>query len=221
MFLESIAYQQQSPRLLHFHLARIECTIQHFAHLIPGSFSTKSSPSFSYFSYIKERLISYSPPHNGEMNRLYKGRFLYHPGNPGEETMEFLPYEIKSIATLHPIDSDIDYRFKYSERSALNALYEMRGEQDDILIIKDGMVSDSSYTNIVLFDGKEWVTPSTPLLKGVERKNLLVSGLIREKRIAYADLPHYRSFKLINALRPFSEVDEEPVSNISTLRKNV
>ena len=41
-------------------------------------------------------------------------------------------------------------------------------EQDEILITRNGLLTDTSIANIALFNGKEWHTPKHPLLKGVQ-----------------------------------------------------
>jgi 4-amino-4-deoxychorismate lyase len=70
-------------------------------------------------------------------------------------------------------DNTISYRHKYSDRSHLLELMNMRGDCDDILIVKDGYITDTSFSNIVFFDGDKWVTPARPLLRGTMRESLL------------------------------------------------
>jgi hypothetical protein len=38
-----------------------------------------------------------------------------------------------------------------------------RGNADEIIIVRNGLLSDTSYSNIALFDGTMWVTPKTHL----------------------------------------------------------
>ena len=61
-------------------------------------------------------------------------------------------------------------------------LMELRGDKDDILIIKNGKVTDTSYANVVLSDKEgKCITPnSTYLLHGTRRASLLKSGKIRK-----------------------------------------
>ena len=67
-------------------------------------------------------------------------------------------------------NDDICYPYKYTDRDNINRLIELRGDCDDILIIKNGMVTDSSYANVVFRDlNGNWVTPSTFLLPGTIR----------------------------------------------------
>ena len=92
---------------------------------------------------------------------------------------------------------------------------EMRGDCDDILIINKGMVTDSSYANVVFRDlDGNWVTPSTYLLSGTKRASLLQKGLIKETIITYRDLNKYTEVKLINAMIGIDDTEEILVSNI-------
>jgi 4-amino-4-deoxychorismate lyase len=130
-------------------------------------------------------------------DRVYKCRVLY-----GEkiEKIEFHPYQIRPIQTLQIIYSDrIEYLHKYSDRTALERL-KIGANADDILIIKNGLVTDTSYANIVFFDGKDWVTPATPLLLGTKRSLLLQQQKIRAEKITIADLKKFQYAKLINAM---------------------
>ena len=143
---------------------------------------------------------------------VYKLRISY---NDRYKKIEFIPYAISKIETIKVVvDNEIKYDLKYSDRDKLLAAYKQKNSCDDVLIIKNGMVTDSSYSNIVFFDGKKWVTPSNPLLNGTARARLLSEKLIEEQHIKLEDLPTFESFKLINALRDFEKVDQSDISNI-------
>lgn len=142
---------------------------------------------------------------------LYKCRVLY---DSGINDVEFVPYTPKSIKTLKLIeDSNIAYEHKYTNRSGLDKLYAQRGNCDDILIIKEGLVTDAFSANIVFKKDHTWVTPTSKLLSGTMRQSLLDRGLIFEEKITINDIRSYTSFKLINALLEF-EGPELNVSNI-------
>jgi 4-amino-4-deoxychorismate lyase len=95
------------------------------------------------------------------------------------------------------------YDLKYLDRSCLISLIN-RSSADDILIIKEGCVTDSSFTNIVFTDGKRWVTPDTPLLCGTMREKLLIKGIINTERITVDNIFQFTHFRLINAMLGFS-----------------
>lgn len=86
---------------------------------------------------------------------------------------------------------------------------EQKQSCDDILIVKNGFVTDSSISNIIFFDGYKWVTPDTPLLKGTMRQFLLEAAEIKEETITVQNLTTFTSFRLINAMLGFDgpEID--------------
>lgn len=132
---------------------------------------------------------------------IYKCRVVY---GRDIEQVEFVPYQQRAIRTLRRVPCDtIDYSHKYADRSLLNQLFAQRGNCDDVLIIKNGLVTDTSYANIVLYDGQRWVTPAHPLLRGTRRQYLMDIGLIQEAVIEENDLSHYQKFQIINAFHPF------------------
>jgi len=121
-----------------------------------------------------------------------------------------------SIATSLKLVSDdtISYALKKNNRKKLNTLFLQRGEADDVLIIKNGLVTDASYSNILFFDGKQIVTPTTPLLEGTCRARLLAINRIVEKSISVDELQNFESFQLVNALNDFDESRWIPIENI-------
>lgn len=144
---------------------------------------------------------------------IHKLRIAY---NERDEQVALSEYHLKPIQTLQVVvDDDIDYHVKYEDRSRLKDLFNQRKHCDDVLIVKNGFVTDSSYSNIVFFDGSKWVTPSTPLLRGTARERLMTEGKIEPKAILVGDIHQYASFKLINAMRDFDQIVADPVSNIS------
>jgi len=143
---------------------------------------------------------------------LFKLRFSY---DLNHYELAFKPYIIKEIQSLKIIhDNTIEYTLKYSDRNHLNTLLEQRENCDEILIVKNGLITDTSFTDIILFDGEKWKTPKTPLLKGTCRERLLHEKKISEAEIKADDLYKYQLFKLINAMRDFDEAESVDVRNI-------
>lgn len=128
----------------------------------------------------------------------------------------FQPYVIRPVNSLRLVeDNEIEYRYKYADRSTLEALFEKRGSCDDILIIKDGFVTDTYYANIVFrsTDG-DWVTPESCLLKGTRRTSLLKKKLIKEAVIRVSDLNKYTEARLINAMIEICDTDGISIRNL-------
>jgi len=91
----------------------------------------------------------------------------------------------------------------------------MQKEQcDDILIIKKGLVSDTSIANIAFYDGKLWFTPKAALLKGTCRTRLLLEGKIIEKEIRVEDIKKYKKIALMNAMIDFDIIASDNIEEI-------
>lgn len=122
------------------------------------------------------------------------------------EQVAFEPYAIRPVHSLLALPADgLDYAFKYAERGAIQALYEQRGTADDILMIQNGLLTDTSYANVALWDGAHWFTPAVPLLLGTRRAQLLAQGRLRLADIRLADLPRFRKIALFNAMMDLGE----------------
>lgn len=122
------------------------------------------------------------------------------------EQVVFEPYAIRPVHSLLAMPADgLDYSFKYAERSAIQVLYEQRGTADDILMIQNGRLTDTSYANVALWDGAHWFTPAAPLLLGTRRAQLLDQNRIRLADIRLADLPRFRKIALFNAMMDLGE----------------
>jgi 4-amino-4-deoxychorismate lyase len=144
-------------------------------------------------------------------NGLYKCRIVY---DDSSRDIEFIPYQYKKIDSLRVVEHDrISYEFKYADRKLIDRLYALKKEYDDVLIVKRGLVTDSSFSNIVFRRGNRWYTPWSALLKGTMRSNLLERNLIHEEEIRVEDIKTFDSFKLINAMLQF-EGPEVDVSRI-------
>jgi 4-amino-4-deoxychorismate lyase len=130
--------------------------------------------------------------------------------------VQLCQYEPRKINTLKLVvaDSDLDYHLKYLDRSDLEKLYDRREDCDDVLIVKDGFITDTSFSNVVFTDGKQFVTPSTYLLPGTMRASLLASGDIIEAPISVDDIKKYTHITLINAMLPLHTMPLIPIENI-------
>ncbi|MEG1580770.1 MAG: aminotransferase class IV, partial [Bacteroidaceae bacterium] len=100
------------------------------------------------------------------------------------------------------VGDKLDYHFKYEDRSRMNALKSthctLAGE--DILILQDGFVTDTSFCNVVFENRRGLFTPSTPLLHGTKRQYLLDTGRIQACLIRESEILQYENVYLINAM---------------------
>lgn len=141
---------------------------------------------------------------------LYRCRIIY---APEIIKTEFIPHTFRELSSLKLIESnDIEYGYKFSDRSGLETLFARRGDCDDILIVKNGTITDSFTANPVFFDGQQWWATDTPLLAGTQRARLLDEHKIGQCRITSDDLRKYSHVGLINI---FWDLENMPVIGIN------
>lgn len=141
--------------------------------------------------------------------------------NERGKDFQFEPYRPREIRSLKVVHKDnITYDLKYCDRTCLDELTRLKDNCDDILIVKEGQITDCSFGNILFFDGKEWLTPAFPLLLGTKRHALLKRKIIRQSSLTLSDLSHFQSFQLINAMRDFDKYGGVPISGIIIPQNN-
>jgi len=129
--------------------------------------------------------------------------------------IEYEKYHMRKIDSLKLIkDNTIDYSFKYADRRPLIHLLDQKGACDDILIVKNGFITDTSYANVVLKNSSGLYTPSTCLLTGVKRQLLIDRNIIRKKEIHYSNLQNYDQLYLINAMIDIEDEVSLPVNRL-------
>lgn len=109
----------------------------------------------------------------------------------------------RDIKKLKLIQSDLDYTFKSTDRSDLDTIYKARSDCDDILIVKNGFITDTTIANIAFFDGVRWITPRVPLLKGTIRARLIAGSFLHPQTIKQSDLKPQWRVALMNAIIGF------------------
>jgi 4-amino-4-deoxychorismate lyase len=192
--IESIRLFDGAFSRLELHQARIDNSFRQVF---------KTNPDWKLEAFLKSQAI----PAQG----LYKCRVVY---DDKSVEVEFAPYQAKTIQTLRLVeDNEIDYRHKWEDRSRLNKLFDMRDNCDDILIVKNGLITDTLYANIVLEKNDKWFTPQSHLLNGTMRQFSLQHGVIKEMDISAANFRQYDRFKLINAMLEF----DSPAVDISNI----
>jgi 4-amino-4-deoxychorismate lyase len=185
-FIESIRFEKGSYQLLEFHQERINATYRKFFPLT-----------------IPFHLAAHLPKLDFE--KTYKVSVVY---SNDSIDIEFAEYLKRKVTSLRIIEEDkVDYSFKFEARTKIEQLYVKRHNADDIIIIKKGLVTDSSYANLVFWDGNLWYTPKSHLLNGVKRQYYLRTGLISEKEITLKTLFDYKKVSLINSMLDLGDVE--------------
>lgn len=117
-------------------------------------------------------------------------------------SINYEPYKMRNIESLAIVEHNtVEYNYKYLNRNTIDNLLKSRKNCDDILIVKNSLVTDTSYTNVVLKDKNDNLfTPASSLLSGTKRQKLLDTGIIHEKVIHIDDISSYTGIYLINAM---------------------
>lgn len=196
-FIETMCVEQGRIINLDYHLERIKNTRKHF-------WNTEKTVSTDQLSALA-----------ASQDSKAKLRFTYDKENIYD--LSCTPYNTRKIERLKLLESnDIEYRYKSVDRSEINLLKAQTEPTDEIIIVKQNNLTDTSYTNIALFDGSQWITPSTPLLKGTRRAQLLDTGRLIEREVLATDLKSFQSISLINAMMDLEEL-VLPISSIENL----
>jgi 4-amino-4-deoxychorismate lyase len=116
------------------------------------------------------------------------------------QSIEYFSYTAKNFQNFKILKSQLDYKYKYTNRLAFQKLLE---NYDEIIIEKDGLLTDTSIANIAFFDGTSWLTPRTPLLEGTTRARLIDEGFLKLSDIKKENIKNYSNFALMNAMIGF------------------
>lgn len=190
-FLETIQFAQGCHLNLDGHQARVNETFQQF---FPGV-----SP------FVLREVLSKSEIPEGDGK--YKCRLVY---DEQVQQLEYLPYSLPEITSLRLVPTTMESSVcKSADRTEYNRAFALREECDDVLLIRNGLLTDTSFCNVALWDGTTWVTPLTPLLYGTRRADLLRQKAIVEKDISVGEIRRYQKIRLFNAMIGFGELEFE------------
>lgn len=135
---------------------------------------------------------------------VVKCRITY---NDKVETVEYESYTIRPINSLEYIEiGDFEYSFKYADRKKIKTFFNQRGDKDDILMTKNGFLTDTSYGNVALRKNGQWYTPEEPLLKGTRRAMLLEKGKLIPMKIHVNQIDEFDAISIFNSMIPFKRV---------------
>lgn len=153
----------------------------------------------SKLSFDLQTLIT--PPKTG----LYRCRFIY---DTDSYRIEYHPYTPRKILSLRlVVDDTVHYPLKYTHRNGLNDLFECKDGCDDVLIVKNGILKDTTIANVALYINGQWLTPQTPLLYGTTRARLIDVGLLIPAVLTPDDIPLAQKIAIMNAMVGFVEIE--------------
>lgn len=199
-FIESIKVEDQKVFLLELHQKRINQTFLHFGK--EGSIDLKK-----IYDHLEH-----------DEDGLFKLRLVYDLDKKVRTQM--IPYAIPEIADFQLVENNsFDYSFKFEDRKELDKM-KMKAKTEEIIIVKNNHITDTSFSNLLFLKGKDWFTPSTYLLDGVQRQNLLKQKKIKETEITLQNIKQFSHFQLINALNDFDDMFIYPIDRIINLPDN-
>lgn len=180
-FLETIASLEGKVQHLKYHQTRVDSTLQ---------------------KHVYDLASLLDPPKTGH----YRCRIIY---DADHASITYHPYTLNLAQSFKLVHADtLDYHLKYADRSALDSLKTEYPDYDDVLIVKNDLICDTSIANVAFLDQGTWFTPKTPLLEGTTRARLLASGFLHVSDIPVKNFHKYEKFALMNAMIGFQIVQD-------------
>lgn len=199
-FIESIKIEDQKIFLLDLHQKRVNQTFAHFG----------KEGSIDLGKIFKDL--------NVDENGLYKLRIAYDLEKNFKT--QLIPYAISEIGEFRLVENNTyEYSFKFEDRTELEQM-KATAKADEIIIVKNNRITDTSFSNLLFLKGKTWYTPSQFLLNGVMRQHLLKTNKIKEVDLTLQNLSEYSHFQLINSMNDFDEMFIYPIDRIKNLPGN-
>jgi 4-amino-4-deoxychorismate lyase len=183
-FIESIKIEDQEICNLTLHQNRVNETFKNFG---------KENPLDKIFRDLEH-----------DEDGLYKLRIVYDLNS--KFVAKMIPYAYSEIADFALVENNkLDYSFKFEDRKIFDEM-KTKSKSEEIIIFKNNHITDSSYANLLFLKGKQWFTPNTCLLNGVQRQSLLKSKKVKETEINLQNLKEFSHFQMINAMIGFDEL---------------
>lgn len=185
--IESIWIKNHKIQLIDYHQSRYEKTIKELYEKLPNQKLIKHIDRYAL------------PSDDVKCRVIYDGENI---------EVEYEVYNRRSFKSLKVVDSkSIQYDYKKLVRSKLDDLWSQREGHNEIIIVKDDLVTDAYYFNLVFHDGANFYTPLKCLLKGVRRESYISKSKVKVQNITVGDLKNFNSVFLINALNPLGEIE--------------
>ncbi|HNS71615.1 MAG TPA: chorismate-binding protein, partial [bacterium] len=132
-FIESIKVLNGDTPDINEHLQRVIRTIQYFY--------SKSNEKFDFISCVNTVL---ERERDKISDGLFKLRVVYSDRFISGTLIPYIPKRIKRLKLVE--SDDIEYPFKFENRTAIDSLLSYKDKCDDILIVKNGVITDTSYS---------------------------------------------------------------------------
>ena len=200
-FIESIKIEDQEVFLLELHQKRVNATFAHFG----------MENSIDLAKIIKDLKI--------DEDGFFKLRIVYDL-NRNYKT-QLIPYAVAEIDSFQLVENNTyDYAFKFEDRKEFERM-KTKAKTEEIIIVKNNCITDTSYTNLLFLKDEKWYTPSTYLLNGVMRQHLLATKKIKETEITLQNIKEFTHFQLINSMNDFDDMFIYPIERIVNLPESM
>jgi len=191
-FIETLLIKNGEIQNLKYHLNRMEKTFKYFKWKI-----NKLRIENGEWRINDELRIE-----NGE----WRIRITYN--QYGIQKIETFPIKKRIFKKFKIVKIDFDYKFKYKNRKQFSILNSQFSIYDELILVKNNLITDTTISNLAFFTGKEWITPKFPLLKGTKREELIQKNFLKEENIHTSDLKFFKKIALINAILGFFEIED-------------
>lgn len=181
LLFETIKIQNKKPQNVDYHIKRVR----------KSRFELFGLSNCNDFMNFLEKF---------EVNedKLFKLKIIY---NQNIVDYQLLDYTIVYKKAMKFFEKPLfDYHFKFLNRNELADIEKSLSSEEVGIITKNGYLTDATYANIVLFDGKNYFTPENCLLEGTKRQKYIDNGTIATKPIHQEELVNFKTLHLINAM---------------------
>jgi len=149
-------------------------------------------------------LLEYIYPPN---NHLLKCKVIYSEDEIIDVSFDL--YNKRYLKTFKiVVDDTINYKYKYENRKHINSLFSQKDIADEIIIVKNNLITDTTIANIAILIDEQWYTPKTPLLLGTTRQRYIDNGKLKEKDIDTKMFKKATKIALLNAMIDFDVIED-------------
>jgi 4-amino-4-deoxychorismate lyase len=181
LLLESIRVENKVAEALEYHQDRVDAARKTLFGNVP---------KLDLYNLIESQEI--------QDDGLFKCRIVY---GLKVEDIQFIPYKIKKIKSVKLVETGaFSYNCKFLDRSFFEKLILQNTDYDELVLMRNGEITDSCFSNLVFFNGDKWLTPCRPLLEGTRRRRLIDQKRIFPASIVESNLKDFRIISFINSM---------------------
>jgi 4-amino-4-deoxychorismate lyase len=193
-FIESIKVEDQKAFLLDLHQKRVNDTFAYFG----------KDSSINLEKIFKDLAL--------DEDGFFKLRIVYDLEK--KFRTQLIPYAVSEIANFQLVENNsFDYSFKSEDRKEFEKM-KTKSKAEEIIIVKNNHITDTSFSNLLFLKDRTWFTPTTFLLNGVQRQNLLKNKKIKETEITLNNIKDFSHFQIINSMNDFDDMFVYPIDRI-------